>query len=400
MHSEQAYERGAVSLPLEQLEQAISQGLRADSVLMSLKLANDQARLMRLLANPHINEELFVKLLAMYRWHDEDEDSKDDRDVIVHTLKRYVETKPNEADIHYTYQTLRRLAMEATNPRLLEVLIGFPDFTFLVRGKQKIRLREVIAQNSCIDHDVTVKLMALRDRDVAKALASNPAVALPFLEKLYAIDDPAIHEALATNGAIDDRLFEALLEGSNGVIRLLLRHQPINLHRLQCIRSNDLETKLFATLGANTKLSHEVIETLLDSDDETLLAHLASNETLTPKQLERIYAKGIVNVTEYLAINPSTPVALLEELYHTYDTQPIRIALAHNPSTPQPLLRALFERNDLEIHRAMASNGSIPRDLLDQLKVDTRLQNELAQNPILIKEYETVLDYDKKAVQF
>jgi len=48
----------------------------------------------------------------------------------------------------------------------------------------------------------------------------------------------------------------------------------------------------------------------------------------------------------------------------------------------------------------MASNASIPLDILDMLKVDIRLQNELVKNPILIKGYETVLDYDKKAVQF
>ena len=48
----------------------------------------------------------------------------------------------------------------------------------------------------------------------------------------------------------------------------------------------------------------------------------------------------------------------------------------------------------------MASNASLPMELLDILKVDTRLQHELAQNEIFVKEYETVLDYDKKAVQF
>ena len=95
-----------------------------------------------------------------------------------------------------------------------------------------------------------------------------------------------------------------------------------------------------------------------------------------------------------------TPIVLLEKFYKEYEDNDIRRALAHNPSTPGPLLRALFALDDLEIQRSMASNASIPLDILDILKVDTRLQNELAENPILIKGYETVLDYDKKAVQF
>jgi len=91
---------------------------------------------------------------------------------------------------------------------------------------------------------------------------------------------------------------------------------------------------------------------------------------------------------------------LLETFHKTHKTDEVYIALAHNPSTPENILRELFEKGDLEIQRSMASNASIPLDILDILKVDTRLQSELAQNPILIKGYETVLDYDKKAVQF
>jgi hypothetical protein len=87
-------------------------------------------------------------------------------------------------------------------------------------------------------------------------------------------------------------------------------------------------------------------------------------------------------------------------LYEKYDESEIRIALAHNKSTPEAILRALFERDEFEIYKSMASNSSLPMELLDILKVDTRLQNELAENEIFVKEYEIVLDYDKKAVQF
>jgi hypothetical protein len=92
-------------------------------------------------------------------------------------------------------------------------------------------------------------------------------------------------------------------------------------------------------------------------------------------------------------------VNLLESLY-AKNRKGILISLAPNPSTPEKILRELFEREDLEINRGLAANASVPMELLDSLKIDTRLQNELAENPVFIKEYEQTLDYDKKAVQF
>jgi hypothetical protein len=92
---------------------------------------------------------------------------------------------------------------------------------------------------------------------------------------------------------------------------------------------------------------------------------------------------------------------LLESLYEKYgEEKEILISLALNPSTPEKILRELFEKEDLDINRGLATNASVPMELLDSLKIDTRLQNELAENPVFIKEYEQTLDYDKKAVQF
>ena len=97
-----------------------------------------------------------------------------------------------------------------------------------------------------------------------------------------------------------------------------------------------------------------------------------------------------------LAQNPSTPVWILEALYkRDGEDKEIAAALAKNPSTPEAILRVLFERDDFEINRSLATNASLPMELLDVLKVDTRLQNELAQNEQLAKSYEAVLKQSK-----
>ncbi len=398
--SNDAYDAKIPSFSLEEFEKHLSNGINDDELLMAIKLTNDQERVFRLLGNANISEALFVKLLSMYEWNEEDEDNNQDRDTIMYTLKRYIDIKPNEADLHYSYLTLRRLATEATNPRLLQALIGFPNFEFLIRGKEKVTLRETIARNAYLDKEVITKLVSLRDKRVDVALAANEVVELSLLKTLLDKGDEKINEALATNQNVDHEIFKALLGKEDKAIQLLLLSQPIDMERLGFVDAQGLDDALLSTIGANEHLESDVIDTLITRESQTLLCNLAQNSILNAKQLEAIYAKGLDATVACLAMNPVTPVVLLEKFYEGYEEDAVRKALAQNVSTPEPILRALFALDDLEIQRSMASNASIPLDILDILKVDTRLQNELAKNPILIKGYETVLDYDKKAVQF
>ena len=398
--SNDAYDKKVPSFSLDAFEKLLSSNINDDELLMAIKMTNDQERIFRLLGNENISEELFVKLLMMYQWHDEEEDNREDRDTIMYTLKRYIDIKPNEADLHYSYLTLRRLATEATNPKLLLSLIGFPKFEFLIRGKEKVTLRETIARNEYLDKEVITKLVSLRDNKIDVALAGNATVETALLQTLLEKENEQINEALATNANIDNEIFKTLLTKEDKVVQLLLLSQKIDGERLAFIDAQTLDDALLSTIGANEHLDTAVIDALIQREHETLLCNLAQNRTLSNEQLEAIYEKGMNATLACLAMNAAMPVALLEKFYSSYEEKDVQLALAHNPSTPESILRVLFEKDDLEIQRSMASNPSIPLDILDILKVDTRLQNELAKNPILIKGYETVLDYDKKAVQF
>ncbi|MBA1419610.1 MAG: hypothetical protein FAF03_01785 [Epsilonproteobacteria bacterium] len=398
--SNDAYDKKIPSFSLDEFEKLLSANINDDELLMAIKLTNDQARVFRLLGNENISEELFVKLLMMYQWNDDEEDNREDRDTIMYTLKRYIDIKPNEADLHYSYLTLRRLATEATNPKLLLALIGFQNFEFLIRGKEKVTLRETIARNANLDKEVITKLVSLRDKRVDVALAGNATVETALLQTLLAKENEQINEALATNANIDNESFKTLLTKEDKVVQLLLLSQKIDVERLAFIDAQALDEALLSTIGANEHLDTAVIDALIQREHETLLCNLAQNRTLSTEQLEAIYEKGMNATLACLAMNAAMPVALLEKFYSSYEERDVQLALAHNPSTQEPILRALFEKDDLEIQRSMASNPSIPLDILDILKVDMRLQNELTKNPILIKGYETVLDYDKKAVQF
>jgi hypothetical protein len=399
MMSEQAYEMGIPSYDLVVLEELISQTIDDDALLMAIKLGNDQGRILRLLANPHISDALFVRLLKMYRWSDEEEESRDDRDVIMHTLRRYIEIKPSEEDLLYSYLTLRRLATEATDPALMDALLNFPNFEFLVRGRGRVTLRETIAANEHIDSDLIRRLLTFRNKKVERALAGNPSVDADTLEILMQRGDPEIYKALAINPAISEAVFDALLEEGSGIALLLMR-QPITMVRYEKIRQQIKAPEQLALIGANEQLDGEVVALLLEMDDNpVLLENLAANPTLNRGVLEYIYQKSIPSTYAALAQNPNTDPALLEQFYQeANEDQAMLQSLAQNRSTPETILRALFERHDLEIHRALATNSALPADILDVLKIDTRLQNELAQNEQLIRSYEAVLNQGKVMV--
>ncbi|SFV90860.1 Leucine rich repeat variant [hydrothermal vent metagenome] len=395
--SNDAYEQKLPIYKLSEFEQLLSEEIDDDALLMAIKLGNEQERVRRLLGNPHLSDALFVRLLKLYRFDEEEEDSRDDRDVIMHTLRRYIAIKPNEEDLLYSYLTLRRLATEATDPGLLEALMGFPNFSFLVRGKESITLKETIARNPHINETTIQKLLSLRNRAIESSLAGNSSISEEVQKLLLGRHDEKIARALAANPAITDAIFAALLTESEAVVSLLLVHQPVNVERLQQIEAAVGDDVIFALLGANEMLESDVIKQLTQKEgNESLHQLLCENKTVPPALLEAYYQLKQRALMPALAQNPSTPVWILDALYKDDgEATEIAAALARNPSTPKPVLRALFEKDDFEINRALATNASLPMELLDVLKLDTRLQNELAQNERLASSFETVLNQGK-----
>jgi len=372
---------------LEEFEKMMSKGLNEDEILMIIKLSKDTDRLHRLITNPNITNSLFVKLLDTYIWDNIDEDSREDRDVIIALLRRYVKIRPNEEDLLYSYLTLRRVATQAKDNNLLLAMTKMPNFEFLIRNKPKTSLRETIAKNPNIKSDTIKRLRSFRDNNINIALSSNSIVDISTLKEFQKLDNPKIDEALAININIDTEIFENLLTKSKQIISLLLTHQHIDRYKL-----NLIDMEYISLIGVNDNLSREVINELLLMDNSDLLKNLSSNEILGSKDLEYIYNLNKNELYIHLALNTNLPIEIIKSLYHR-DNKEINISISSNHSTPQEILRELFDMNDLEINRGLASNSNTPLDILDILKIDTRLRNDLTKNSILMAEVNQQLDY-------
>ncbi len=396
MISEQAYDAEIPSYGLEELEELISQDIDDESLLMAIKLGNDQSRLIRMLSNPHISNELFVRLLRLYRWDREEEDSREDRDVIMYILRRYIKIKPTEEDLLYSYLTLRRLATETADSELLDVLVGCHNFEFTVRGRERVTLRETIARNPNISTQTVSKLLSFRDKNIDASLAGNLSVSLDTLKELSQKDDHKLLLSLAVNSSIDDNIFAALLEKGTAVAELLLFRQPISKERYAILTNTSPSAELLSVVAANNQTDDRVLKILFDMGDTDIWQHLAANPAVSVPMLQKLYEKEIKGIDKSLAANRNTPTEILSDIYSRYSSDiEILSALASNPALSEDIIKALYSMDNFEINRGLARNSSLLMDMLDALKLDSRLQNDLAQNQRLIDSYEEILNQNK-----
>ncbi|KIM06292.1 MAG: hypothetical protein KU38_13160 [Sulfurovum sp. FS08-3] len=369
--SHRAYEMGATFYTMEAFEKAMSDNLDSNALLMSIKLSHDNQRLRRMLLNEHLSDELYLKLLNLYGWEEESfGDSSNDRDVLMATLKRFLDLNFNETDLYFSPLSLLKLAKESDNAELLLAMIDFPSVSFLQKNKTRITLQEALAQSPHINRKITKKLLSLRDDAIAFFIASNEAVELDILKTLYG-KSKSINQALASNRAIDDALFEKLLDE----YAILLQYQPISMKRYAMAQTLPHAHAIIAT---NHALDDEVIEELFANAQATLMPVLLLNPRLNQSFIERLYRTNNPDLYPSIARHPNTPIETLQALYER-DIYAVTLALAANPSTPIEILQALY-REDFELHKALASNPSTPLEILNILKIDTRLRNELTHN--------------------
>jgi len=382
-----AYVRDIPIYKLDDLTRLMSTIVIDKSILMKLKLTNDQKQIYNLIVNEYIDDNLFLDIAQMYHW-DEDitSDNDNDRGVIIATLKRFLDYKPNESDLIYSPQSLNRLVHQTRNAKLLKLLLSYPNFDFLQKGKQRITLYESIACSRYINQEIIDILMRLRSKEIPFFLAANPSTPPPILKSFFNNHkDHDIQEALASNPSIDNALFAELASKKGVILELLMTHQPITKLRFGVIESLQIDPKTYKFLGQNPKVDGEIITRLIKRDNHELSMELASNPNIPASQIAVLYKRSL---DYHLPIsgNPATPAIMLEKLFKTHQKDMnLLIKLAGNPITPEHILIELHERGLFVIDEVLAGNPSVPLTILNQLKIDSRHRNALTNNPTFTK---------------
>jgi len=379
LEDEIAYKASKQKIPYystDQFEKLYASELNSDSVLMSLKLSNNQERLARLMQNRYLDDKLFLKLFGMYDWGEDGLfDNSENMEITTLFTKRFYKKERFDPATFHSPISIFEIAIISEDERVLEALFSVPTLSVKQSRLGDIRpttIKEALATNTFLNRQTKERLLRLNDAKVDYFLAQNSILDIEMLEKLFERNNTLTNQALATNKKINDVMFKALLKEPLAVENLLL-YQNIDLERYKQIQT------LHESIADNENLSDEVISALIESKNEKILQNLSANESIKLEFLETIFETKNPTFYPYLAANKNLSEKIIKELHEKKDTE-INNSLAFNTSTPMSILEEFYKQDDFELNCHLALNESLPLAYLQQLQLDTRLMNYLKEN--------------------
>ncbi len=338
--SDELYEQKKYEfMNIDTLEKLLAQEIDNDTLLMSLKLSNDKARLKSFLQNSCIDDALFFKLLKMYSFGNEDFFENDDnRDISAALIGRFYENIERNHNVQYATTGIYHLIAQTDNEQLLEAIA-------LLEPTKK--------------HPKIIKALALHVK-IPKSVQKM------FLKK----GDAAVQEAMAYNANLD-----------KSIVRELIKNESLAAIVAQNITLDDELFGLLSAyktfLAANETLSEAMQQKLFALNDESLHLALAANRGLhvsTCKLLLHVKSKEINKI---LYTNPATPTEILQNAYKEgrYNEE-----LSSNSATPQTILEELSTSDDEKILYNLAKNENTPLEVLYQLQLDSRFERAVKTN--------------------
>ncbi len=379
--SYEVYKQKIPTFRLDEFEKLYAQKITPDSLLMSLKLSNDQSRIIRLLKNEAFDDAMYLKLFKLYDWKGlEVHESDENRDVTTTFVKRFYNPEQfMDPAMIYSPVTLMTIVAESDDAEVLEAMLSFPHYEIKIsKNERRPRtLKEMIALNTHANEVTLKQLSRFKNLDIDYFLVQNDSLSHRLQEEIYERATYETKKMLTQNQNLSDALFDKLLQEDEEIVSYLFTFAKIDENRLEKVRGH----QHFAVLGDGEGIE-EVLPILLEIDDEKLHYKLAENPLVKAASLEKIYARYGEKMIPALCANPHTPTNMLEAFSKMGDFD---VILAANPSTPTEILIAYFNLSDDALNLALASNEALPIEYLQQLQLDSSLMNTLANNKTFTK---------------
>ncbi len=374
--SYEVYQQKIPTFRLDVFEKLYAQKITPDSLLMSLKLSNDQERLSRLLKNEAFDKSLYLKLFKLYDWKgDGVHESDENRDVTTTFVKRFYNPEQfMDPAMVYSPITLMTIAAESEDSEVLEAFLSMPHYQIKIsKGERRPKtLKEMVALNPHSSETSLKQLSNFNHHDIDYFLVQNDTLSEALQEKIYARAGYDTKKMLTQNANLSDALFEKLFGEDEEIVSYLFTFAKIDKARLKRVKNH----KHFAVIGDGEGIE-EVLPALLEMDDVALQKRLAENPIVKTNALEKIYKKYGKEVAKSLCHNPNLSAIMIEEFAKEGGYDEI---LAANPATPTQILIGYFNQADEGLNRALASNESMPIAYLQQFQLDPSLMNILSNN--------------------
>ncbi|WP_373000016.1 hypothetical protein [Sulfurimonas sp.] len=376
--SDKLYEEkiDAKFMAIDALEKELAKHIDADTLMMSLKLSHDKDRLKDFLTNSMIDDELFLRLLKMYKWNgDNFFDTDDNRDVSAALIVRFYQNIERNHNVQYAALGIMHLVTQTKNEKLLEAV------SYLEPIQQTMNLGVNEANNKIISAIVT---NYATDRNVLNMFIKN---ANSYTRTLIAMREDCDEEMQMNLVKTEDEdVLKALSYNSNlskHVVKKLLFNEGLAKNMARNLRHDDVLFEIFFKnypneVAKNEFISVEMQKKLIAYHAKDVMLALATNENLDKKVVLDLLKEESEELNLALYENSATPQESLEE---AYDDELNHLALANNENTPKHILESLAQSGEIKVLKSLAKNISTPVEVLYQLQLDSRLERAVKENP-------------------
>jgi hypothetical protein len=382
---------GTEVIDIQKLEQEFSKELDIDNILMAIKISKDQERLITLLQNRYFDDDTFIKLLKFYDWKDLGlHDSDENRNVAMHITQRFSSLTVEKHNIQHSPVGMYYVALEAVDPKLLEVLYTMPELSISDRNAhedQPLSLKEVIALNPNSSKSLQMQIFKNSNQNELKFLALNSNLSKFVKEELNQSEDEIVVKSLIKSGNFDTDNLENYFENFKTDILKNIKLDYALFEKITALIEDEVD---FVYLCLNQTLDSEMISDILEKNIQNANINLLKNQHCPKKSIEEFLQMNdkILNIA--IAHNEALSQEQFELLYELNDLD-IDISLASNDKTPEPILTELFNKGDFMINSALSSNEATPINILMQLLLDNRLNTNVSNN-------ETYKAYSKQSI--
>jgi hypothetical protein len=299
--SERLYEqKDTPFLDIDVVEQKLAESIDVDTLMMSLKLSHDKERLKDFLTNSMINDEVFLKLLKIYNWNNEDFfDNDDNRDISAAFIERFYENIERNHNVAYATTGFYHLVNQTKDATLLNEIYELKPIKFHTDIKQSI------ASNIYCDERLQNRLYKSSDEDILASLSTNKNITLSLAKKF--LEDESYASSVARNIILNDEVFELFKEYKTS---LALNHTLTPEMQKELLASKDNE--IYHNLALNDAIDKDTIDALFLLEDEDINILLYQNASTPQSILEDAYKNSLYH--EALAKNENTPVEILYQL--------------------------------------------------------------------------------------
>lgn len=373
--SDSLYEskKGLEFISIDILERELAKHIDADTLMMSLKLSNDRARLKDFLTNSMIGDELYLKLIKMYNWGGENFfDNDDNRDISAALIVRFYKNIERNHNVEYAALGIMHLATQSSNSMVLETIANLEPLERTMRdgtNKSNYKIISSIAKNESTPKSVLITYIKNAPLEIKKMVAMREDCDEQMQISLLEIEE--LHERLSNN--------KALLKSS---VKTLMQNRRLIKNMARCVSLDDELFEIFLKdspqdLAQNSFLTKEMQKRILELGIEEVKIALASNEHIDRDVLESLLRENLDEISNALYQNRTTPKELLKA---AFEDEKNHQGLARNSSTPSEILELLAKSSDGEILLSLAKNSSTPVDVLYQLQLDSRFERAVKEN--------------------